>query len=294
MRLEFNIVLVDDDKDDSRRNSGVLKLKMQIESHILRKGFKPVVHFYKSSFDVNSLSSNDKKRIDLFLSDNNLSNNSRNEDLGGKDGGIELFLNLRQEYLCDFILYSRVNKISIVNKLVNDLNTYKNPNIFTRFSFIERSNVDFDELDEDEDQDIENWIYPILSIVDQIITRREELNNLRGIFAQVMSRVHHKMIERYRIPPSLNLADTIKYAFENKKITETDYIELLSLKNIRNGLLHNDEFLCPDKEVRCIGYKKVTFSSTSRRISECDELIYETDDFDVYRKRLYKLYDRFK
>lgn len=68
----------------------------------------------------------------------------------------------------------------------------------------------------------------------------------------------------------------------------------IGLKNIRNGLLHNDEFICPERQVRCISYKKIEYSSLSKKISERDAYIYETDDFDVYRRKLYTLYDRFK
>ncbi len=282
MRLDFNIALIDDDIDDTLRDRGVKRLEQLLGSHIRKKGFNPCFRKEKSSVPILELSTSEKKRMDLYLSDNNLSNNSQQHNTNEEDGGIELYLALKEHFICDFILYSRSDKSTIVAKLVKDLSEKQNPNLFTRFSFIERNSTN------------EEWIGDILNIVNHIITRREELNNLRGIFAQVMSRVHHKMIERYGIPKNLGLADSIKYANDNRKITATDYVELLGLKNIRNGLLHNDEFICPEKKVRCISYKKIEYSSVSRKISERDVYIYETDDFDVYRRKLYTLYDRFK
>lgn len=282
MRLDFNIALIDDDIGDSKRERGVKRLEQLVSNHIRKKGFNPCFKKEKSSLPILALNTNEKKRIDLYLSDNNLSNNSQQHNLNEEDGGIELYLDLKEQFICDFILYSRSDKSTIISKLVSDLSTKQNPNLFTRFSFIERNNVN------------EEWISGILNIVNHIITRREELNNLRGVFAQVMSRVHHKMIERYNIPKNYSLADSIKFANDNRKITPTDYVELLQLKNIRNGLLHNDEFICPTRQERCINYKKIEYSPLSKKISERDAYIYESDDFDVYRRKLYTLYDRFK
>ncbi|WEI02848.1 hypothetical protein PYR78_11315 [Acinetobacter johnsonii] len=284
MRLDFNIVLIDDDKDDSQRNRGVNKLKQLLEDHIRRKGFKPIVRFEKSSLPILSLNESDKKRIDLYLSDNNLSNNSHERNVNEEDGGIELYLSLKDLFICEFILYSRSDKSTIIKKLIEDLNEKQNPNLFTRFSFVERNSTN------------EEWIKDVLRIVDHIITKREELNNLRGIFAQVMSRVHHKMVERYRVPTpeSSALADTIKYAFDKNKINQADYTELLSLKNIRNGLLHNDEFICPTRSVRCIKYLKVSYSHLRRETTENEDFIYEDESFEPYRRRLNTLFERFR
>ena len=285
MRLDFNIVLIDDDKDDpSHRSRGVNRLKQLIENHILKKGFKPHIRFEKSSIPILELSESEKKRVDLYLSDNNLSNNSQQHNPNEEDGGIELYLNLKNLFICDFILYSRSDKSTIVNKLIADLQARQNPNLFTRFSFVERNGAN------------EEWIENILVIIDHIITKREELNNLRGIFAQVMSRLHHKMVERYRVPEpqSKKLADTIEYAHKTCKINDVDFSEFSNLKNIRNGLLHNDEFVCSERNVRCIEYKKVTYSATSRKLTESVSYIYEDENFETYRKRLYTVYERFR
>ena len=110
MRLDFNIVLIDDDKDDSQRNRGVNRLKQRVENHIKKKGFKPIIRFEKSSHPILTLNNSDKKRIDLYLSDNNLSNNSQENNENEEDGGIELYLSLKALFICDFILYSRSDK----------------------------------------------------------------------------------------------------------------------------------------------------------------------------------------
>lgn len=285
MRLDFNIVLVDDDKDDpTNRSRGVKRLKQLVENHIRQKGFKPHLIFEKSSVPILGLSENEKKRIDLYLSDNNLSNNSQEANSNEEDGGIELYLSLKDLFICDFILYSRSDKSTIIKKLIEDLNEKQNPNLFTRFSFVERNST------------TDGWINDILRIVDHIITKREELNNLRGIFAQVMSRLHHKMVERYRVPDPnrKKLADTIEYAHKTKQINDTDFSEFSNLKNIRNGLLHNDEFVCPSRNVRCIEYKRVSYSATSKKLNESIAYIYEDDNFETYRQRLNTVFERFK
>ena len=87
MRLDFNIVLIDDDRDDSPRNRGVNRLKQLLENHIRRKGFNPIFRFEKSSHPILSLSSSEKKRVDLYLSDNNLRNNSHEKNTNEEDGG---------------------------------------------------------------------------------------------------------------------------------------------------------------------------------------------------------------
>lgn len=284
MRLDFNIVIIDDDRDDSTRNRGVNRLKQLLGDHIRKKGFNPVFRFEKSSHPILDLNPSEKKRVDLYLSDNNLSNNSHENNANEEDGGIELYLSLKDLFICEFILYSRSDKSTIITKLVRDLVEKQNPNLFTRFSFIERNSTN------------EEWITHILNIVDHIITKREELNNLRGIFAQTISRLHHEMVVRYRIPSPQNkkLADSLDYAHRTKKITDNDFAEFSDLKNIRNGLLHNDEIVCPTRSIRCIEYQKAQYSQVSRAITETTAFIYEDDDFDIYRKRLFKIYDRFK
>lgn len=285
MRLDFNIVLVDDDKNDtSNRSRGVMRLKQLVENHIRKKGFKPFIIFESSSVPILNLGDSEKKRIDLFLSDNNLSNNSHEANKNESDGGIELYLKLKHNFICDFILYSRSDKSTIVRKLIEDLDKNQNPNLFSRFSFVERNSTN------------DEWINEILLIIDHIVTKREELNNLRGIFAQVISRLHHKMVVRYNIPSPQNkkLADSLDYAHRAKKITDNDFAEFSDLKNIRNGLLHNDEIVCPTRSIRCIEYQKAQYSQVSRAITETTAFIYEDDDFDIYRKRLFNIYDRFK
>ena len=144
MRLDFNIVLIDDDKDDSHRNRGVNRLKQLLENHIKKKGFKPSIRFEKSSHPILTLVESDKKRVDLYLSDNNLSNNSQESNVNEEDGGIELYLSLKDIFICEFILYSRSDKTTIIKKLIDDLNQKQNPNLFTRFSFVERNSTNED------------------------------------------------------------------------------------------------------------------------------------------------------
>lgn len=63
MRLDFNIVLIDDDKDDYPRNRGVNRLKQLLEDHVRKKGFKPLIRFEKSSQPILDLNESDKKEL---------------------------------------------------------------------------------------------------------------------------------------------------------------------------------------------------------------------------------------
>lgn len=281
MRLDFNIVLIDDDKDDSQRNRGVNRLKQRVENHIKKKGFKPIIRFEKSSHPILTLNNSDKKRIDLYLSDNNLSNNSQENNENEEDGGIELYLSLKALFICDFILYSRSDKSTIIRKLINDLNEKQNPNLFSRFSFVERNSTN------------EVWINDILHVIDHIISKREELNNLRGIFAQVMSRVHHYLRDRYSYPSDLDLDGVLKRVDRERKIVRTDFDELMELKSIRNGLLHNDEKICQATERRYIEYKSFTRSISGELVERVSQ-IYEDQDYDQFRTRLFRVFDKYK
>lgn len=282
MRLDFNIVLVDDDKDDqTNRSRGVRRLKQLVENHIRKKGFQPNFIFEKSSVPILELNDNEKKRMDLYLSDNNLSNNSQQNNKNEEDGGIELYLKLKEIFICDFILYSRSDKSTIVKKLVDDLNSKQNPNLFSRFSFVERHGINDD------------WIEEILHIIDHVITRREELNNLRGVFAQVMSRVHHSLRDRHSYPDYLDLDEVLKRANKEGKMLRADLDELMELKSIRNGLLHNDEKICQTTQRRYIEYKSFTRSISGQLVERIGQ-IFEDQDYDQFRTRLFKVFDKYK
>lgn len=229
MRLDFNVILVDDDWDDEDNNSDLKNLIHELEQKILSKGFQPNIKPFASITEANL---NDNRRTDLFLSDNNLGDNSNHPDLSAKNGGIEYYLELKQKpFLCDFVLYTRTQKNEIIQKLATDLTTRQDPNLFSRFTFVTRSNGGT------------GWHRLILDTIDHTLTKREELNNLRGFYAQQTSRMDEHLKSKYPSTKEKKFKATINF-IPNTAIDSHGKQKLHEVREIRNGLMHNDEVLC--------------------------------------------------
>jgi hypothetical protein len=180
MRLDFNIAVIDDDLNNPQKSRSINKLLVNIEEHINNKGFSTIFYKYLNMENfIGNMEINGKQhagRIDLYLSDNNLQ--------GQHQDGIDVYLSLKNTGLiCDFILYTRSDIDEIIKKLSKDLNTKKDPNLFTRFTFVARP---------DDPSDL-NWHNPIIQTIEHIITTREEINTLRGLFAHVTAKMHHNL-----------------------------------------------------------------------------------------------------
>ncbi len=126
MRLDFRVVIVDDELDDPDNSRSILEYKKIIEDRLVLKGFIPNVETYKSADEVNGLVDSKKRRIDLYISDNNLGENGSDQEI---KEGIDLYFHLKKNFQCDFLLYTRSNKDSIIQKLIEDL-TFKKILIF--------------------------------------------------------------------------------------------------------------------------------------------------------------------
>ncbi|MBK5143412.1 hypothetical protein I2494_06710 [Budviciaceae bacterium BWR-B9] len=237
MRLNFNIVIVDDDFEDFRSNKcrSINRLIEDVSQHIEKKGFTPIFFKYTNvdaCLNDESIDGNKhQNRIDFYLSDNNL-------DGDENKNGIDLYLKLKdsidKKVLCDFVLYTRSEIDEIIEKLSKKLNTEKDPNLFTRFTFISRPN-------EASDTD---WHDRIKSVLDYIITQREEINHLRGLFAQITARMHNILKEKLN-NDNLTFKDAIDTAYNNKFIKLSLRRKLHTQRNRRNGIIHNDEEFDP-------------------------------------------------
>lgn len=246
MRLEFNLVVVDDDWNDADKNTQVLKLVDVIQKKVQSKGFDLIPFGYESAAEAFKKAHH---RVDLFLSDNNLGDNEHHQDAKKENAGIDYYLQLRkQRYLCDFVLYTKTGWDGIVNKLAADLTTNKRPDLFSRFTFVSRETGKND------------WHAPILNLLDHILTRREELNNIRGIYAQHVSKIHDELITKYKLHHKTDLEDSIN-AIPNRPVKT----QLHQIRFIRNGLLHNDEEFCTQKKEYVIRWKN---SGTTYEIHE--------------------------
>lgn len=229
MRLDFNLVVVDDDWDDVDKKVQVTNLINRIRANVESKGFKLVDDCYSTATEAFSKAHH---RVDLYLSDNNLGDNPGHEDPNKENEGIDYYLDLRrQRYLCDFVLYTKSGWNEIVSKLAKELTENKRPDLFSRFTFVSREGGKDD------------WHTPILDLLDHILTRREELNNLRGIYAQEVSKMDEYLKSKYPPTAKLRLKDTIDF-IPSTVISKQNREMLHEVRQIRNGLMHNDEVMC--------------------------------------------------
>lgn len=303
MRLNFNIVIVDDDFEQSNKKKcySINRLKDDIEQYIKNKGFSPEFFRYTnldSCLNDESLDGNKhRNRIDFYLSDNNLEGKEEGEE-GEKPknkNGIDLYLNLKNQIgskiLCDFLLYTRSEIGEVVAKLSNTLKEKNDPNLFTRFTFVSRPN-------EPSDTD---WHKPVKAVIDLIITRREEINNFRGLYAQYTSKIHKELQRTHHLDPNLSFCKIINSVCQTGDMNEDIFQSLHRIRMIRNSLMHEDEKLCNKTnkyKIDCVIKKhKITNTlSTSeddedpRKFKKELETIYE-DDLKKYRDELKLTYD---
>lgn len=266
MRSTFNIVIVDDlfsDEDDRYVIDAYMKhLKTIIEN----KGFLAKFFEFESPEAVlSSIEQQERKRIDLYISDNNLGDNHSE--------GIDFYLNLKKDFICDFILYTQSGVSGIIEKLKTDLENEQDPNLFSRFTFISRQT---DNL----------WKMHSQEIISHIISKREEFNNLRGLFAQVTSKIHTHLASKIFGPAEeKRFSSTIEVAFRRGIIDSYKREQLHEIRLIRNALMHQDETKCPVSKKYFIEYKKPSF--TRRGVEEGNpQKLYEDSNFSLLRQKL--------
>jgi len=151
--------------------------------------------------------------------------------------------------------------------LSKNLTTTNNPNLFTRFTFVNRDETD-------------KWHKPIIELLDHILTKREELNNLRGLYAQRVSMMDLHLKKNF----PRNHRDGLKQAINKipKRFISSQNKRLVhEVREIRNGLMHNEEFFCKKKNQYVIRFTGDDRAKTYE--------IYE-DDLQQYREKLNKAY----
>lgn len=278
MRLDFDYIIVDDDLKRSRTRRRVEKIQRIIDDKIRSKGLNPKPKLFESldkfyEDEVNL----DKNRYDLYLSDNNLGNSGQVTQWDHTNDGIQLYLDLHSRFPCDFILYTGSTQDEIINTLINHLNLTKDPGLFSRFTFISRSSDPND-----------NWHGHIEKIVDLIVSSREEMNTMRGLYAQLTSQIHHYINEEFGT--DLRFSQAIKYLNTNisrYNLTRADIRQLHDIRRIRNGLMHNDEKKCTQSPHT---YYLVYYEDDANTI---EKRIY-IGDFDTVRKNLKDIYEKIR
>lgn len=272
MRLDFNYVVIDDDLEDIDDREDVANLINKIDDKLRNKGFLPECYMYASKKEFTDDLSRNKlttNRIDLYLSDNNLGDDSDDND--NDNDGIEIYLELKKEFICDFALYTRSDTSEIVAKMAKYLIDKNYPGLFSRFTFIPRI--------ESNDQ----WHKDVLELLDHILTKREEMNNLRGLFAEKIAKIdlHLKTIlqrsldEKFRV----TISNIPKNYFSNKEVS-WKYLD--DLRQMRNALLHADEIYDPVKKEFTITY---IIEDNKGKRTKSKNIIYESE-CSKYRTQL--------
>jgi hypothetical protein len=266
MRLDFNVIVVDDDWDDEDSNGGIKALVQALETTIKSKGFSPKVFGFSSVADAGKANI---RRADLYLSDNNLGDNATHLNPNEANGGIEYYLQLKNKYICDFVLYTRSQVAEIVAKLASDLTTKKDPNLFSRFTFVSR------------DDGSTQWHRSIIDLIDHLLTKREELNNLRGLYAQQTSKIDEHLKRKYPSTATERLKKTIN-SIPVADIDAQKRQELHEVREIRNGLMHYDEELCSTNDEFVVRFQDDDKTKTYE--------IFESN-IKIYRDKLNAAYD---
>lgn len=262
MRLDFNILLIDDEINDDDENEELLELKAIINQHILDKGFNPNILFAE---DIAQANKTPKNRVDLFISDNNLK---------GNQNGINYYLDISQDFICDFILYTRSEIKSITNEIIAHLqNPKNNPNIFSRFSFTERKQDGV-------------WIDDIKKLIDHVLSRREEINNFRGLYAQLTSQIQMMFQSKFGISYNLKFSPTLDKVTERGYIDEELSQKLHKIRMIRNSLMHNDEEFCKTNHQYKIKYTLVK-NKKNKQLITSEDYEKEIKPSDIIKENLY-------
>lgn len=250
MRLDFNVIIIDDELDDVDNNRSILEYKRIVEDRLKLKGFNPNIEMYSHPDQVVGFSTSKKKRIDLYISDNNLGENDDQKEI---KEGIDLYLSLKKQFHCDFLLYTRSNKQSIIQKLINDLNYEQDPNLFTKFSFVSRNNKS-------------EWHDFTYELINRIVKIREEFNNLRGLFAAKISKIHFFLKEKNGISSDsdIDFIDILSTSLDNRVIDVNQWQRLTKIRYMRNALLHNDEVYDTDADCYKLKYLELKFTSDRR------------------------------
>lgn len=214
MYLDYRIHIIDDDYLRRDKGDELNDLIVQLKETIENKGFHAKVFAFNSIDEANK---NMPERVDYFLSD---------ENLGGSNSGADFYHQLRKSYLNnfgDFILYTQNTKEWIIEKQIRELKEKKDPNLFSRFSFVAR------DLNR-------KWFAELTGIIEHSLSKREQMNTLRAIFAHETSKIHEALIGKFA------LSNETAFKTAISRITDIALnANLTEIRNLRNGLVHNTE-----------------------------------------------------
>lgn len=215
MRSKYNILWLDDDFEDD--TSFLKNMVSKTEKYLKEKGFVPNIIKVSNKKDaLQEISCN--KKIDLFLSDYNISETD-------KFSGFDFLIETRKYYKQEMLLYSNQDEQQLKNHIIDYLSEDSTPlEYFSKFLF--RSTTDL--------------INSIKSIIDLTLIRWNELNALRGLYLSETSQIHHDAKEYIQANiPSTAIANNFKknYKVSRKKETKkNNVIDILKGEEPYNDL----------------------------------------------------------
>ena len=169
MRREYYILWLDDriDSDSSLNNRIIKKIEEYVSNEL---AFRPVIQKEKYIEDALKYCSSmpNSNKIDLFVSDFNLSND---------ENGFDFLKKVRQtNYKQDMILYSNNSIGEITRSVIEQITADNDINSFSRFTFHSLNDRD-------------DFIDDVKGIIDLNMEKWQELNALRGLYLAEVSQL---------------------------------------------------------------------------------------------------------
>lgn len=239
MRREYYILWLDDKIDiDTSLNNRIIK---KIEEYVSNElAFRPVIQKEKNIENALKYcnSAPNDHRIDLFVSDFNLSNN---------ENGFEFLKEVRQtNYKQDMILYSNNSISEITSSVINQIRADDNINSFSRFTFHSLNDRD-------------DFIDDVKGIIDLNMEKWQELNALRGLYLAEVSQLEMDIKNKI-----IRSSDKTSYATKASSNISSISIAPKIVCNLNNFILRKSS-----KSIL-----KLTFSELKYLILDCSDQLF--------------------
>ena len=225
MRSNYNILWLDDDFEDD--TSFLKRMVSKTEKYLKDKGYDPCI--IKLSNKDDALREIDyNKKIDLFLSDYNISEVDR-------FSGFDFLIETRKHYKQEMLLYSNQDEQQLKSHIIDYLSKDSTPlEYFSKFIFKSTTSL-FDS---------------IKSIIDLTLIRWNELNALRGLYLSETSQIHYNAKKYIQDNiPNATLVSNFRRNYTSQKSKADKKKKIIEMLN---GNKNYDESKFDFYEVQCI------------------------------------------
>ncbi|MDD3392476.1 MAG: hypothetical protein PHE54_02945 [Bacilli bacterium] len=228
MRSDYNILWLDDDFEND--TAFLTNLLLKTENYLKEKGYNPNIIKVSNKDDALEMVSSNKK-IDLFLSDYNISTDD-------EFSGFDFLLATRTKYKQEMLLYSNQNDQQLKGHIIDYLTKDSTPlEYFSKFIFKSATNriLLFDS---------------IKSLIDLTLIRWNELNALRGLYLSETSQIHYdsKKYIQEKVPDTQLVSDFSNNYSSSRRMQSKKQ----QIIDILNGSAAYNEKLFDFYEVQCV------------------------------------------